>query len=157
MIYVFDSSFIGALIVPDKKSELLDKLYSRIQNEDEKLAPQLIWYEVGNIIKNLMSRKRYTFEEVLAFIPLLAAIGLTTDFESGADYTEKLLRLSHDYYLGYYDAAYLELASRKKAILCTMNENLQTAAEIHGVKVLKLVSPAASLNMAVKKRQEGIL
>ena len=35
-----------------------------------------------------------------------------------------------------YDTAYLELADRKKAVLCTLDKELQTAAKRHGVMVL---------------------
>jgi predicted nucleic acid-binding protein len=55
----------------------------------------------------------------------------------GVDYAEKLLRLAHNYDLSSYDAAYLELAGRKKAVLCTLDGNLQRAAEKYGVVVLK--------------------
>jgi predicted nucleic acid-binding protein len=84
-----------------------------------------------------MRRKRYIFYDVLTFIPLLTALHLINDSESGPGYTENILRFAHDYYLSSYQAAYLELADRKKAILCTLDETLQSAAEMHGVKVLK--------------------
>jgi len=74
---------------------------------------------------------------VLQFFPLLAAIRLTTDFEAGTAYSEKLLRLCNDYTLSAYDAAYLELAGRKKAALCTLDENLKKAAKKYGVVMLK--------------------
>jgi predicted nucleic acid-binding protein len=137
MLYVFDSSFVGALIIPDEQKESIDNLYTKIQNNDKKYAPQLLWYEISNVFKNLIRRKRYTYDQTLTFLPLLAALGLTGDFETGADYSEKLLRISHDYDISAYDAAYLELAGRKKAVLCTLDENLQTAAKKHGVVVLK--------------------
>ncbi len=136
MIYVFDSSFVGALIIPDEKRKEVDEMYNKIQNEDEKLAPQLIWYEIANIFQNLTRRRRFTYEEVLQFFPLLSAIRLTTDYETGADYSEKLLRLCRDYDLSSYDAAYLELAKRKKAALCTLDTGLRASAKKCGVAVL---------------------
>ena len=137
MIYVFDSSFVGAQIIPDEADPQISKLYSRIKNEDEKHAPHLIWYEIANIFENLIRRKRYTFDEVLQFFSPLAAIRLTLDYEAGVVYTEKLLRLCNDYNLSSYDAAYLELAGRKKAALCTLDKNLISAAKKFGVTVLK--------------------
>jgi predicted nucleic acid-binding protein len=137
MDYVFDSSFVAAQIIPDEKNPQVDKLCASIGEDETIFVPQLLWYEMANILKNLFRTKRYTFEEVLYFIPALKAICLINDYEPGADYSERLLRLAHDYYLSSYDAAYLELADRKKAVLCTLNENLQGAAEIHGVKIMK--------------------
>jgi len=135
LIYVFDASFIVSLIIPDEKNPAVDKIYANIKNEDEKLAPHLLWYEIANIFKNLLRRKRFTFDEVLSFFPSLTAIRLTCDFETGPGYAEKLLRLCGDYNISSYDAAYLELAGRKKAALCTLDENLITAAKKHGVTV----------------------
>jgi len=137
LIYVFDASFVAALIIPDEKNPAVDKIYATIKNEEEKLAPQLLWYEIANIFKNILRRKRFTFDEILTFFPPLTAIRLTSDFETGPGYSEKLLRLCNDYNLSAYDASYLELAERKRAALCTLDEKLQTAAEKRGVTVLK--------------------
>jgi len=137
MVYVFDASFVGALIIPDERNPHVNKLSAKIKSEDEKHAPQLLWYEISNIFKNLLRRKRYTFDEVKKLFPLLSAINLNCDFETGPDYSEKLLRLCNDYNISSYDAAYLELAGRKKAALCTLDENLITVAKNYGVTVLK--------------------
>jgi len=136
LIYVFDASFVGALVIPDEKNPAVDKLYTNIKNEEEKLAPHLLWYEIANIFKNLIRRKRFTFDDVLTFFPSLTALHLTCDFETDPGYSEKLLRLCNDYNLSSYDASYLELAERKKAALCTLDENLQAAAKKRGVTVL---------------------
>jgi predicted nucleic acid-binding protein len=137
LIYIFDASFVAALIIPDEKNPAIDKIYATIKNEEEKLAPHLLWYEIANIFKNILRRKRFTFDEVLTFFPSLTALSITCDFETGPGYSEKLLRLCNDYNLSSYDAAYLELAERRKAALCTLDEKLQAAAEKRGVTVLK--------------------
>jgi len=137
LIYVFDASFAGALIIPDEKNTHVSRMYAKIKNEDEKHAPHLFWYETANIFKNLILRKRYTFDEVLSFFSLLDAIRITCDFETGPGYAERLFRLCNDYNISSYDAAYLELAGRKKAALCTLDENLIIAAKKYGVTVLK--------------------
>ena len=136
MIYVFDASFVGALIIPDEKKPAIDKIYANIKNEEEKLAPHLLWYEIASIFRNLIRHKRFTFDEVLSFFPSLAALRLTSDFETGPGYSEKLLRLCNDYNLSSYDASYLELAERKRAALCTLDDNLIAAAKKRGVTTL---------------------
>jgi len=137
LIYVFDASFVGALIIPDEANPKVEKIRAKIGEDEEIFAPQLLWYEIANIFKNLMRRKRCTFNEVIKFFPPLSAIRLTCDFETGPGYAEKLLRLCNDYNISSYDATYLELAGRKKAALCTLDENLITAAKNYGVTVLK--------------------
>ena len=137
MIYVFDSSFIGALIIPDEKNSKVDKMRASIGEDEDIFVPQLFWYEVANIFYNLIRRKRYSFDGVLQFFPRLTAIRLISDSEAGIAYSEKLLRLCTEYNISSYDAAYLELAERKNAVLCTLDENLQKAAKKYGVVTLK--------------------
>jgi len=136
MIYVFDASFVGALIIPDEKKPAIDKIYANIKNEEEKLAPHLLWYEIASIFRNLIRHKRFTFDDVLTFFPSLTALSIICDFETGPGYAEKLLRLCNDYNLSSYDASYLELAERKRAALCTLDDNLIIAAKKRGVTVL---------------------
>jgi len=135
--YVFDSSFIGALIIPDEKNPRVDKLRASIGEDEDIFVPQLFWYEIANILNNLIRRKRYSINEVLQLFPGLTAIRLLSDFETGSVYSEKLLHLCSHYNLSSYDAAYLELAERKKAVLCTLDDDLRTAAKKHGVAVMK--------------------
>ena len=137
MSYVFDSSFIGVIIIPDEKNPDADKVRAKIGEDEYIFVPQLFWYEAANIFMNLIRRRRFTSDEVLQLFPKLAAIRLTSDYESGAEYSKRLLNLCNNYNLSSYDAAYLELAERKKAVLCTMDEKLRMAARKHGVAVLK--------------------
>jgi len=137
MDYVFDSSFIGAIIIPDEKNPRVDKMWAGIGEEEKIFIPSLLWYEITNIFKNLTRRKRFKNDEVMQLFPQLDAIRMTCDYTSGIEYSKKLLDLCNDYNLSSYDAAYLELAERKKAILCTMDEGLRLAAKKHGVAVMK--------------------
>ncbi|MDR3020022.1 MAG: type II toxin-antitoxin system VapC family toxin, partial [Treponema sp.] len=107
-----------------------------IGEDQEIFVPQLFWYEIANIFINLIRRRRFTNKEVNGFFPNFTALRLITDSETGLDYSKKLLRFYSDYNLSSYDAAYLELAERKKSVLCTLDHNLKIAAKKHGVKVL---------------------
>ncbi|MCL2441761.1 MAG: type II toxin-antitoxin system VapC family toxin [Treponema sp.] len=137
MIYVYDASYVSALIIPDEKNPKIDKLHKAVKEDDDILTPQLLWYEIASVFRNLNRRKRYTFEQITHFFPLLAAIRLKTDFETGEMYSDKLWGLGNFYNLSSYDAAYLELADRKKATLCTLDKNLIEAAKTHGVTIIK--------------------
>ena len=136
MAYVFDASFVGALIIPDEKNLRAEKIYS-VVGKSEIFAPQLLWYEVASIFNNLLRHRRHSYHEVQRLIPPLAAIPFKIDFETGAAYSQKLLKLCNEYGLGTYDAAYLELAERKKAVLCTLDRGLYNAARKRGVAVMK--------------------
>ena len=137
MIYVIDTSFAGALIIPDEKNSSAEKIYKSIVNDDQKYIPHLFYYEMANVFMNLIRRKRNTYEEVLELLQVLSSIKLTIDSETGTEYSQKLLRLCNAYNITSYDAAYLELAERKKAVLCTLDTGLQAAAKKYGVSFLK--------------------
>ena len=137
MHYVFDSSFVGALVIPDEKNRPVDKMYGNIKNEDEKFAPHLLWYEITSVFNKLIRHRRFTGDQVIQFYPRLSAMRIAIDNESGINYSKKLLRLCTDYNLSSYDAAYLELAERKNAVLCTLDEGLRAAAKKYGVALIK--------------------
>ena len=138
MRYVFDASFVGAQIIPNEKDQQVENLYNAIKYDDEKYAPQLLWYEIANIFYNLCRRKRYFFDEIERFFPLLADMRLQCDAETGSEYSRRLLRLCHEYDLSSYDAAYLELAERKKAVLCSLDKGLRAAAKKHGIPLIRV-------------------
>ena len=136
MNYVYDSSFVGALVIPDEKNPKVDKIHKSTNENDALNVPQLFWYELANIFNNLIRRKRFTYERVLQFFPFVNSIRLITDFEYDVNYSQKIFRLCNDYSLSSYDTVYLELAERKKAVLCTLDVNLKNAAKKHGVAVI---------------------
>ena len=137
MKYVLDSSFIGAIIIPDEKNPKVDKVRAGIGEDEEIFIPQLLWFEITNVFKNLVRRKRFTADEVIQLYPQLTSLRLICDYETGTNYSKRLLHLCNEYNLSSYDAAYLELAERKSAILCTLDESLRIAAKKHGVTVIK--------------------
>jgi predicted nucleic acid-binding protein len=132
----FDASFAAALILPDEKTEPAEKCYTAISVWDTIFVPHLWWYEIGNILRKSVIRKRHTYDEVLTFFPQITALGATTDSALGALYTQKLFQLANDYELSVYDAAYLELSLRKHAVLCALDKGLRTAGISAGLTVL---------------------
>jgi len=136
MDYVFDASFVGALVISDEKNIQTDHLYKKIKNEDDKYSPNIIWYEISNIFRNLVRQKRFTPDETSLLFPMVANIGIITDCKMGINYSKILWDLGNKYNLSAYDAAYLELAERKNAVLCTLDDNLLEAAKKHCVKII---------------------
>lgn len=106
-----------------------------MDDNDDIFVPQLFWYETANVFRNLIRHKRFTSEEADHFFSMLSFIKLKTDFETGEFYTKKLWELSNNCSLSAYDAAYLELADRKKAVLCTLDAEIIKAAKKHSVKI----------------------
>ena len=136
MIYVYDASFIIAIVLPDGNNPKIDRIHDALDESDNIYIPQLIWYETANIFRNLVWRKRFTIDEVMYFYPLLSSVNFHTDFETNKEHSQRILNLCGNYDISAYDAVYLELAERKKAILCTLNEKLLNAAKRHGLEVI---------------------
>ena len=107
MVYVLDASFSAAVILPDETSADVTQAFSAIGEEDEISVPHLWWYEMGNILRKNVIRKRYTYEMAFSFVAALSTFYAITDSSSGALYTQKLFQLANDYELSVYDAAYL--------------------------------------------------
>ena len=136
MNYVYDTSFIIAVILPDENNLIIDNIYDALDENDDVYIPQLSWYEIANVFRNLIRHKRFTEDEAVYFYPMLSFIEFKTDFETGVNYSKKLWELGNKYNLSAYDAAYLELADRKKAVLCTLDDDLLKAAKKHGVSTI---------------------
>jgi predicted nucleic acid-binding protein len=136
MVYVLDASFCAPHFLPDEKNESTGRFFASVGEDDTMYVPQLWWYEMGNILKKALMRKRIEYSAALELASGLASFNVITDTESGGAYAHALLKLAHDYDLTTYDAAYLELAGRKKAVLGTLDGNLKTAADKFGVKAL---------------------
>ena len=140
MIYVYDASFVIAILLPDESNPKIDSIHDALEESDSVYVPQLIWYETVNIFRNLIWRGRFTMDEVMQFYPILSFPNFHTDFETIKDYSQKILTLCSSHDISAYDAVYLELADRKKAVLCSLNEKLINAAKSHGVEVIQHTS-----------------
>lgn len=136
MTYIYDASFIIAIILPDEINQTVDNIHNALDENDAVFIPHITWYETANIFRNLIIRKRFSADEVSRFIPMLSFVDLKTDSETGINYTRKIWQLGNDYNITAYDAAYLELAERKNAILCTLDVDLLKAAKKHGVRTI---------------------
>jgi len=94
----------------------------------------LWWFEVRNILIVNERRGRINERETDLFLRALAQFRIRIDREpenAGA------LRMARVHGLSVYDAAYLELASREKLPLATLDRRLGDAARLMGVKLFE--------------------
>jgi predicted nucleic acid-binding protein len=136
MIYITDNSFCIAFVMPDECNPTVDTFFDFLTPTDTLLVPQLWWYELANTLRTSIRRKRISIDEAYTAIGLLNGYKYNTDNEHGADYSRKLLDMAKQYDLSAYDASYLELALRKKAVLATLDDDLYAAAVKAEVKVV---------------------
>lgn len=134
MAWVIDCSFAAALFLPDERSDRAAALFRGARGNDEFIVPHLWWYELSNILKTSVARKRLTHADVMEILKQIDSMGFTTDSDFGTDYARNLFDISVLYGISAYDAAYLSLALDRKASLATLDDELAAAAAKAGVK-----------------------
>ncbi|GHV05849.1 twitching motility protein PilT [Campylobacterota bacterium] len=137
MVCVIDCSFIMAVAMPDERSALVCERFDAIERDaGELLVPHLWWLETTNVLMNAIRRGRLTLNDALERRKLIDSYNFSTDQAYGAEYGGRLLALCALHDLSAYDAAYLELAIRKKARLATLDVRLKRSAEASGLSVI---------------------
>jgi predicted nucleic acid-binding protein len=100
------------------------------------MAPGVWPLEVCNAVLAAQRRGRFTAEDVPLFLALVGGLNVTVDDRSLQYASEEVLPLAVHHAITSYDAAYLELALRKKAPLATLDAGLARAARAAGVELI---------------------
>jgi predicted nucleic acid-binding protein len=135
--WVADASFAAALFLPDETSSAARRFFSGLKPADEVWVPSLWWYEITNVLIIAEQRKRLTPVDTAKIISLYSQLNLETDTLSGTKYSGRLYEIAKTCHLTAYDAAYLELAMRKEAVLATLDKKLVKAANLSGVHLFR--------------------
>jgi len=127
MNYVLDSSFCGAFIMPDERSQITVQFFETVSEESILFVPTLFWFEISNLLTSAILRKRVILTDIHQLLELLPNSKFNTDLSYGTGYANSITILASRYGLSSYDATYLELAIRKKATIGTLDNNLLKA------------------------------
>ena len=101
-----------------------------------------VWpLEVANAIAVGERRKRITQPEIRRFLELLEALTVQQDSLPLSGSVSNILPLAQAYGLSAYDAAYLEVAIRRGALLTTLDARLEKAARKAGVEIFTVNRP----------------
>jgi predicted nucleic acid-binding protein len=132
---VLDSSAAIAYCFDDEITPQVVAIFNRII-ENGAVVPSLWRYEVANVLllAERRGRVRPGFPQI-AF-DRFSETSIIIDEESDAQAWLATMRLADLYKLTAYDAAYLELAQRRRLPLATLDEALARAAKAAGVDVL---------------------
>jgi predicted nucleic acid-binding protein len=98
------------------------------------VVPILWFYEIGNGLTMACRRKRITYEQATGYLTRIHRLSILPDPADPAVILA-LPDLARSYELTNYDAAYLELAIRRKIALATTDEALRRAAVKAGVSL----------------------
>jgi len=99
-------------------------------------VPSHWWLETANGLIMAERRKRVSQADVTEALQLLQALPVLTDDETARHCAGDTAALARQYALTVYDAAYLELAIRRRSTLATTDRALAKAAMAAGVAVL---------------------
>lgn len=134
MVWVLDCSFALALVLPDESSAAIRDFFSSHPEDDTLWVPGLWWYEIANVLTVAERKRRIHRADALKAVNLFSALKLETDHAAGERYAGRLIELAHGNKISAYDAAYIELAQRKKAHLATLDLPLRDAARACGLE-----------------------
>ena len=131
---VADASLCGAWILDDEASAAADRLLQDILSGQSHLIIPALWhYEMTNLLRSAVRRKRLSEDDAQTALETLAAIPLYQEDQPDPMARNRLFHLSRQFSLSAYDAAYLELADRLKIPLLTGDQALQKAARHLGL------------------------
>ena len=131
--YVIDPSVALAWLLPDETNARADAVRQAVETGADAWIPTHWWLEVSNALLMAERRGRITRDGVAHAMSLVEALPLEEDEETAGQIAARTLALARKHGLTVYDAAYLELAHRRGAILATFDDQLRRAASKEGV------------------------
>jgi predicted nucleic acid-binding protein len=133
MSLVLDPSLALSWYFEDERTAAVDALLDQV-TEAGAVVPALWRLEIANGFQVAIRRKRIDAEFRDRALTQLAAMPITVDPETTTYAWTATLQLCDHFRLTPYDAAYLELAQRRKLPLATLDKELRAAAQAVGTK-----------------------
>jgi predicted nucleic acid-binding protein len=134
-VLVLDSSVAGSWCFRDETTDQTAAVLDLVA-ADGAAVPNLWHLEIANVLLAAERRGRITSADVDIQIGVLAKLPLDLDSATAHAAAGDILALARAHRLTTYDAAYLELALRRRLPLATLDKTLRGAAGRAGVAVL---------------------
>lgn len=134
--FVADASVGVAWAVPAQSSKAAEDLLDEVASGVPFVTPVLWSFEVANALAVLARRKRIQAEQAARALRALGRLNPTLDEEGPRLAFGKIATLAAEHGLSVYDAAYLELAVRRRLPLASRDAALNKAARLCGVTTL---------------------
>ena len=135
MSLVLDSSVALAWIYADETTDAVLGLLDNIRINGA-WVPGLWRWEIANVLQLNVRRGRHAGDFRDGALATLALLPVKVDAEADRQAWSATLHLAERHALTVYDAAYLEIASRRKIALASLDRQLRGAAMNEGVQVL---------------------
>jgi predicted nucleic acid-binding protein len=137
---VIDASAMLTWCFVDERARNAEALMKRMVGEGM-AAPGNFPLEVVNTLRVGERRKRITPQQAAAFVALVEALRIEIDAETPSRAWSDIRLLSLREEISASDAAYLELALRRRASLATFDKDLLKAARANKVPVIEIGTP----------------
>lgn len=131
MAFVLDASVAACWAFRDEAHPLAESALL-LAKTDEMVVPGLWWFEIRNILVVNERRKRIAEKETRAFLTAISKLRIRNDRTPDE---AALLGLARKHGLTVYDAAYLELAQRRRIPLATLDAALAAATRKEGGEI----------------------
>jgi predicted nucleic acid-binding protein len=131
---VLDNSIVMAWVFEDETDANAEAVLDRLAST-RAIAPSLWPLEVANALLVGERRKRIAEAKMIQWLNVLGALPIDIDAETAAHAWSDTIALARGHKLSAYDAAYLELAIRRRLPLATLDEPLKLAAKAVGVSL----------------------
>lgn len=135
MSLVLDASLTLSCFLDDERTPSTDKVLERV-GDDGAHVPSLWRLEVANALQVALRRRRLDAAYRDTIFAELGRFLIIVDAETDLHAWTSTLRLADRFRLTVYDAAYLELARRRRLPLATLDTALAKAAAALGVECL---------------------
>lgn len=135
MTLLLDSSMTLSWYFEDEESEASQAVFDDV-SENGAVVPALWRFEVANGLQLAVRRKRIGPAYRDDSLADLAMLDVTIDPESDTHAWSASVKLAERHTLTVYDAAYLELAQRRRLALATLDRALIRAGKAEGVPVI---------------------
>jgi predicted nucleic acid-binding protein len=132
---VLDSSATLAWLYSDEITAAIRRVFESVA-EHGAVVPALWRLEIANSLTVAARRGRIDTEFRRAALSDLAMLEITTDLHTDSNAWGETLHLADRCGLTVYDAAYLELALRRRLPLATLDDQLRAGATTCGVRLL---------------------
>jgi predicted nucleic acid-binding protein len=124
---VIDASVAVKWFLPDEpfSEAALDLLRQATAGTTKFIVPDLFFSECGNVLWKAVKRKRLSAEETFAALQVIEELQLVTVPAVGL--LESTMQIARNHDCTFYDALYLAVAAKQRAVLVTADENLAHA------------------------------
>ena len=133
---VVDASTAISFLLKDEASSYALKAVASLRTASSVYVPSHFWLEISNGLLMAERRNRAPWSEISETIRFAFSLPYITDEETASRCQDESLSLARQFKLTIYDAAYLELALRRRLKLATVDKALGRAANAIGVDLL---------------------